>query len=124
MNVDYSTGEILGTASLGPLAAALAKAQVAFPAVMRSKTVRVKTKTGGEYTFAYALLDAVWTRCASRWPDNGLAIAQLLDREAVVTLLLHESAAYLRHGRRSRRCRRAGAGLGHHLPAPLRHTSP
>lgn len=94
MSVDYQTGEIT-TASLGPLAAALAKAQTAFPTVTRSKTVRVQTKTGGAYTFSYAPLDVIIDAVRKPLADNGLAIAQLIDRDELVTMLLHESGAAL-----------------------------
>lgn len=93
--VDYATGELLPAAPLGPLAAALAKAQSAFPTVTRSKTVKVKTKTGGEYTFAYAPLDVILDAVRKPLAENGLAVVQLLDREALVTLLIHDSGALL-----------------------------
>jgi hypothetical protein len=93
MNVDFQTGEVLPP--LGPLAAALAKAQMAFPVVTRSKTVRVTTKTGGSYTFSYAPLDVILDAVRKPLADNGLAVVQLLDREALVTMLLHESGAFL-----------------------------
>ena len=42
------------TTGLGPLAAALAKASTAFPAVTRSKTVTVRMKDGGIRSFEQA----------------------------------------------------------------------
>jgi hypothetical protein len=80
---------------LGPLALSLAKAQASFAPVTRSKTVTVQTKTGGSYKFAYAPLDAILDAVRKPLSDNGLAIAQLIDHEALVTVLLHESGAFL-----------------------------
>lgn len=80
---------------LGPLAVALAKAQAGFGAVTRSRTVTVKTKTGGSYTFSYAPLDAILGIVREPLAKNGLAVTQLLDHGSLVTLLLHESGSYL-----------------------------
>ena len=41
----------------GALFGALAKAQAAFPAIPRDRTVKVTMKSGGTYSFAYAPLD-------------------------------------------------------------------
>ncbi len=79
----------------GPLAAALAKAQAAFPPISRDKEVTVKTKTGGEYKFKYAPLDSILTAVRGPLAENGLAIVQLLDEDVLVTSLLHESGAIL-----------------------------
>ena len=87
---DPLTGEIVG---IGPLAAALAKAQAAFPPVTRSKTVTVTTKTGASYKFSYAPLEAILDAVRKPLGDNGLALAQMLDDGALVTMLLHESGA-------------------------------
>ncbi len=92
MSVDLNTGEIQSP-SLGPLAIALTKAQMAFPTVTRSKTVRVATKTGGSYTFSYAPLDTILDAVRKPLADNGLAIAQLIDRDSLVTMLMHSSGA-------------------------------
>jgi hypothetical protein len=77
------------------LALALSKAQAAFPAIPRDKTVTVKTRTGGEYTFKYAPLDTVLAKVREPLAANGLAISQLLDGGYLVTLLIHESGQYL-----------------------------
>ena len=80
---------------LGPLAEALAKAQAEFPPVTRSKTVTVRTKTGGSYTFSYAPLDAILGAVGPALTKHGLALVQMLDGGALVTLLMHESGASL-----------------------------
>lgn len=81
--------------TLGPLAASLAKAQTAFPPIPRDKVVKVNTKDGKSYTFAYAPLDTILAAVRKPLADNGLAIAQILDEGALVTMLLHESGASL-----------------------------
>lgn len=81
---------------LGPLAAALAKAQAAFPAVPRDKRVTVTSKrTGQTYSFNYAPLDTILDKVRKPLSENGLAIVQMLDGTDLVTLLLHESGASL-----------------------------
>lgn len=80
----------------GQLAVALAKAQREFGPLNRSKTVEVKTKTGGTYTFAYAPLDAILGQVRKPLADNGFALTQLLDADGLVTMLIHSSGAYLR----------------------------
>lgn len=79
----------------GALAAALAKAQAAFPPIPREKTVTVATKTGGSYSFKYAPLDSILSATRKPLTDNGLAILQLLDEDVLVTSLLHSSGAIL-----------------------------
>jgi hypothetical protein len=75
---------------LGPLALSLAKAQAAFPAIPRDKEVNT-----GSYKFKYAPLESIITATRGPLGDNGLAVAQLVDSDALVTMLLHESGAYL-----------------------------
>jgi len=75
---------------LGPLAGALAKAQAAFPPIVRDKEVASRS-----YSYKYAPLDAILAAVRDPLAGNGLAIAQLLDGPDLVTLLLHESGATL-----------------------------
>jgi hypothetical protein len=75
---------------LGPLAAALSKAQAAFPAILREKEVPTRS-----YTFKYAPLDVVLAAVREPLSKNGLAIAQILDGDDLVTLLLHEGGGRL-----------------------------
>lgn len=93
MAIDLETGVIVN--DLGKLTAALAKAQMSFGTVTRSKTVTVTTKTGGSYKFSYAPLDSILDAVRKPLAENGLAVAQLLDGQSLVTLLLHESGASL-----------------------------
>lgn len=80
---------------LANLASALVQAQGSFPTITRDKKVTVKTKTGGTYEFAYAPLDSILNAVRKPLSDNGLAIVQLLDHEALVTILLHSSGESL-----------------------------
>ena len=75
---------------LGPLAAALAKAQASFPPIVRDKEV-----AGRSYSYKYAPLDAILAAVREPLSTNGLAIAQPLEGADLVTLLLHESGATL-----------------------------
>lgn len=79
----------------GKLAAALAKAQLAFAPVKRDKKVVVKTKTGGQYEFSYAPLDSILEAVRKPLSDNGLVVVQLLDDGDLVTMLLHDSGERL-----------------------------
>lgn len=87
--------ERLEPVGLGPLAASLAKAQAAFPAIPRDRKVTVKTRSGDQYTFKYAPLDTILSAVRAPLSANGLAISQMLEGDALVTVLLHESGAHL-----------------------------
>jgi hypothetical protein len=76
---------------LGELAAALAKAQVAFPSVVKDKKVTVTTKTGGSYSFTYAPLDSILNAVRKPLADNDLVVVQMLDDGDLVTSLFHSS---------------------------------
>lgn len=79
----------------GALAAALAKAQSAFPAIPRDKEVTVQTKTGGSYKFKYAPLDSILSAVRQPLADNGLAVTQLIDAGDLVTMLMHKDGGIL-----------------------------
>jgi hypothetical protein len=81
--------------NLGPLAAALAKAQSEFGAVTKDKTVTVTTKSGATYSFKYAPLDQILSVVKGPLSSNGLALTQLLNSDGLVTMLIHESGASL-----------------------------
>lgn len=77
------------------LTAALAKAQAAFGQISRSKNVRVRMKSGGEYRFSYAPLEEILGAVIPALSKNGLCIYQTIvpreKGEAVQTVLAHES---------------------------------
>lgn len=82
------------------LGAALSAAQAEFPAIERSRTVKVTTKTGGQYSFNYAPLDAILNTIRPVLEKHGLAVSQPLTehdgRPALETILLHRSGESLR----------------------------
>ena len=84
---------------IGELSAALAKAQAAYPEIPRNREVKVRTKSGGEYSFRYATLDAILGSVRKHNADNGLAITQLIEtpngRTALKTILLHSSGQWI-----------------------------
>lgn len=81
------------------LAKSLVQAQAEFPAIERSKAVRVQTKTGGSYTFSYAPLDVIFTAIRPVLGKHGLGVSQLLShvdgKPAIKTVLLHEGGEML-----------------------------
>jgi hypothetical protein len=73
------------------LASAFVKAQAEFPQIKMDSTVKVKTKSGVEYSFRYASLPAILSDVKPVLKKNGLAIMQRLDGGNILTSLLHES---------------------------------
>lgn len=55
------------------LAAALSQAQGAFPEIERTRTVKVRMKSGGEYEFDYAPLDSIIGQIKNILAENGLS---------------------------------------------------
>jgi len=92
---ERTDNEYAAAVEYGALAAALAKAQAAFPAIARDKEVTVQMKTGGTYKFKYAPLDTILASVRGPLAANGLAIAQMLDEGELVTMLLHADGARL-----------------------------
>lgn len=84
--------------TLGELATALAKAQVEFPAVHKTRTARIKTDKG-EYSYVYADLSDVLDAIRKPLADNGLTITQpiVLEQGATVLVsrLLHASGQWI-----------------------------
>lgn len=58
------------------LATALARAQAAFKPIGRDKTVTVRTKAGGTYSFSYAPLEAILRAVQPALSTEGLALSQ------------------------------------------------
>lgn len=84
---------------INELAAALAKAQAAMPSVPKTKTAKIKMKSGGEYGYSYADLADVWAACRGPLSDNGLSIVQTPGVEGhdltLETMLLHSSGQWM-----------------------------
>jgi len=83
---------------LGELTAALAKAQAAFPKVLKDRTAKIAS-TKGEYSYKYADLASLLDAVRKPLSDNGLALVQpieITERGMVLhTMLLHSSGAHL-----------------------------
>lgn len=90
---------MLRSESIAELAKALAQAQVAFDTIKRDRTVKVQTKTGGSYTFAYAPLDTILAAIRPALAKHGLALIQASHIEAgaefLRTTLLHSSGEFV-----------------------------
>lgn len=87
---------------LNELAAALAKAAAKFPVIPRGCTAKVKTTTGGEYSYDYADLNDLFHAVRGPLAENGLTLSHdhvvHHDPLAVETTasLTHSSGQFLR----------------------------
>src|SRR5688572_27798534 len=81
--------------SIAELATALNKARNAFEPIRRTSEVKVKTKTGGEYKFKYAPLEALIAATDKPLRDNGITVIQQIHDNRVHTMLLHASGEWL-----------------------------
>jgi hypothetical protein len=83
---------------LGELAAALAKAQAAFPKVLKDRTAKIESAKGA-YAYKYADLASLLEAVRKPLADNGLALAQPIEitESGMVlhTVLLHVSGQHL-----------------------------
>lgn len=92
------TEVILATSKdFNELAQALAKAQGGFGNPKRNKTVRVRTKAGGTYTFSYADLAAVADVIRKPLSENGIAWTQVWNATGnrLETRLIHASGQWM-----------------------------
>lgn len=73
--------------------AALLKAQESFPAIVRAKTAKVPTKSGGEYSYDYADLGDILRAVGPVLRANGLVLVQPIvstpDGAAIRSKLVH-----------------------------------
>lgn len=72
------------------LIAALAKARAEFQPIKRDRTVTVKTKTGGSYTFAYSPLETILNAVTPALSAHGIALAQDIAEGKMVTIIACE----------------------------------
>jgi ERF superfamily len=79
--------------SVKALNTALAKAQAEFPRLERSKSVTVKTREQGSYSFSYAPLDAILEKTRPALTKHGLALTQQLTANGLRTELRHKDGA-------------------------------
>lgn len=84
---------------INEVSAALAKAQADFPPIQKTKTARVKMKSGGEYTFDYADLPGIMDAIRPVLAANGLAVSQAVDtidsKPMLESRVLHSSGQWL-----------------------------
>lgn len=90
------------SAEIEKLAGALAKAQLAFNKVARDKTARVRTKTGGEYSYDFADLESVLDGVRQGLSENELSVTFDCEtrfeptlRVVVIATLWHASGQWL-----------------------------
>lgn len=85
--------------STDKLAEALAAAQGEFKNPERNREVKVQTKTGGSYTFAYATLDAIMDAIRGPLSKHGLAMLQDSGTAdgalTLCTRLIHSSGQWI-----------------------------
>ena len=84
--------------SINEIAPALVAAQGQLVSPRRNRSVRVKTKSGPEYTFRYTTLDAINDMIREPLAANGLCITQRLVQTrppTLVTRLLHVSGQWI-----------------------------
>ena len=86
------------TPAIGQLAAALAKAQAAFPKVLKDREAKIESPRG-RYSYRYADLASLIEAVRKPLADNGLAYVQPIrigpNGHVLVTRLLHISGASL-----------------------------
>lgn len=70
---------------------ALSKFQGKLPLIPLDKTVKVRTKTGGEYTFAYAPLPTILEKIRPILVENELSFIQTISENGVTTAIYHSS---------------------------------
>lgn len=84
---------------INELAAALAKAQGLLQPVLKDKTAKIPTKTGGGYSYSYADLSSLWEAIRHALSDNGIAVVQMPSTEGgrvnLTTMLAHASGQYI-----------------------------
>lgn len=71
--------EDTATNTFGALIAALSKAQGAFLAIEKNRTVKISTKSGGSFEFRYADLEEILSKTRPALSANGLALIQTIE---------------------------------------------
>src|SRR5260221_11963362 len=83
------------TSSIKELAAALCEARANFKTFGRDKTVLVKTKSGGSYSFSYAPLESILDAVVPSLLATGLTLLQEVVEGRVATILIHTSGEWI-----------------------------
>lgn len=83
------------TDGIASWAEAFAAAQAELPEIPKTKTAKIPTRNGGEYSYTYADLSDVLAACRPILNRHGLSVAQSVsgthDDVAVVTRIFHKS---------------------------------
>lgn len=82
--------------SINEISAALSAFQGSVEQPKLEKEVKVKTKTGGSYSFKYADLCACVKAAAPALKSNGLSVCQLISDGKLVTILSHKSGQWFK----------------------------
>lgn len=83
--------------SIKELSAALVAAQSEFPAIPRTKTVKVKSDKGS-YEFKYAPFEDILRACRPVMTKHGLAYSQGENAGMLETIVMHKSGEWIQHG--------------------------
>lgn len=82
------------------LATALSKAQASFKHVAKNKSVTVRTKDGGQYSYKYGDLADSWDTARAHLTENGLSIVQspsFAEGWLILhTIIMHASGQWIR----------------------------
>jgi len=98
-NVTIEAGPVWQAHSdeVGDLMRALAKAQMAFGPVKKTKKVLVRTKTGGDYSYEYADLADILEVVRKPLNEFGLVLTSTIDDDKrLTTWLFHETGQWMR----------------------------
>ncbi len=77
------------------LGLALSKAQSKYKPLNKSKEAKIKTRTGGEYSYFYADLADLLEATRGALMENELAISQPIKGEILHTYLIHSSGEFI-----------------------------
>lgn len=81
--------------TIGALVAALALAQAKIINVEKNRSVEVKMKTGGKYSFNYTTFDAIVHQIREPLTENGLWFMQYVEDGRMVTKIVHGSGEWM-----------------------------
>ena len=88
--------DLIKSDQINELAEALGKFQAKCPMISLDRDVKVRMKTGGEYTFSYATLGNIKQVVTPILAENGLSYTQPVSADGMVnTILMHKSGQYI-----------------------------
>lgn len=87
------------TNKMAMLYAALASAQAEYSPLAKNRTVKIRTRTNGEYEFRYADLEAVFSSTRPALTKHGISFIQTIQpangRSSLITMLAHKDGGVL-----------------------------